>query len=125
MFNRRSSLAALLGSLFLLGAVHLCAQKPKPLTSLSAVHSISNATAAQSIPVAFEATVTYYEKGNVDLFVQDRKAAIYVETIPDLQVTTGDRVLVEGVTRASFRPEILARRVSVVRHGMPPTPVGA
>jgi diguanylate cyclase (GGDEF)-like protein len=125
MFNQRSSLAALLGSFCLFGAMSLCAQKPKPLTSLSAVHSISNATAAQSIPVAFEATVTYYEKGNIDLFVQDRNAAIYVETIPDLQVTTGDRVLVEGVTRASFRPEILATRVSVVRHGMPPTPVGA
>ena len=91
MFNRRSSLAALLGSLFLLGAMPLCAQKPRPLTSLSAVHSISNATAAQSLPVAFEASVTYYEKGNVDLFVQDRNIAIYVETTTDLKVATGDR----------------------------------
>ena len=125
MFNRRSSLAALLGSLFLLGAMHLCAQKPRPLTSLSAVHSISNATAAQSLPVAFEASVTYYEKGNVDLFVQDRNIAIYVETTTDLKVATGDRVLVEGTTRASFRPEILASRVSFVRHGTPPAAVEA
>ncbi|HEX4284172.1 MAG TPA: GGDEF domain-containing protein [Terracidiphilus sp.] len=87
------------------------------------MHAISNATAAQSIPVAFEGSVTYYEKGNIDLFVQDRNTAVYVETTPDLQVATGDRVLVEGITRASFRPEILATRVSVVRHGLPPAPV--
>jgi diguanylate cyclase (GGDEF)-like protein len=125
MFNQKASFAALLGSLCLLEAMSLCAEKPKPLTSLSVVHSISNAAAAQSLPVAFEASVTYYEKGNVDLFVQDRDMAIYVETNADLALAAGDRVLVEGITRASFRPEILASRVSIIRHGIPPAPVAA
>jgi diguanylate cyclase (GGDEF)-like protein len=125
MFNQKSSLAALLCSFCLLETSSLFAQKPKPLSSLAAVHSISNETAAQSLPVSFEASVTYYEKGNVDLFVQDRKTAIYVETTADLQLAAGDIVRVEGITRASFRPEILATRVSFVRHAMPPAPVKA
>ena len=127
MVDRRSSLAARLSSLSfcLLAALCLGAQQPQPLTTLAAVHAISNATAARSIQVAFEASVTYYEKGNVDLFVQDGDAAIYVETPPRLQVTTGDRVLVEGITRASFRPEIQAQRVTFLRHGTPPAPIEA
>jgi diguanylate cyclase (GGDEF)-like protein len=125
MTDRGSRLAAVLGSICLLAVVSLRAQRMEPLTSLSAVHAISNETAARSLPVKFEGTVTYYEKGNIDLFVQDGDAAIYVETSPDLQVRTGDRVLVEGITRASFRPEVLARRVTFLHHGTPPTPVRA
>jgi diguanylate cyclase (GGDEF)-like protein len=127
MVDRRSSLAARLGSFSfcLLAAVCLGAQQPRPLTTLAAVHAISNATAARSVPVAFEGSVTYYQKGNIDLFVQDGDAAIYVETPPNLQVTTGDRVLVEGITRASFRPEIQARRVTFLHHGTPPKPIEA
>ncbi|HUB31038.1 MAG TPA: GGDEF domain-containing protein [Terracidiphilus sp.] len=122
MLNRRLSLAVLLGSVFLLEAVSICAQRA-PLTSLAAVHAISNTKAAQSLPVDFEASVTYYEEGNVDLFVQDRGTAIYVETAPDLRIAAGDRVLVQGITRASFRPEILATKVTFLRHGLPPAPV--
>src|SRR5581483_3743925 len=115
--------AARLGSVCLLALASLRAQQP--LTSLSAVHAISNETAAQSLPVAFEGAGTYYEKGNIDLFVQDGDAAIYVETTPDLQVAAGDRVLVEGVTRPSFHPEIAGRRVTILRHGALPVPVQA
>jgi diguanylate cyclase (GGDEF)-like protein len=115
--------AARLGSICLLALVSLRAEQP--LTSISAVHAISNQTAARSIPVAFEGSVTYYEKGNVDLFVQDGDAAVYVETTPDLDVTAGDRVLVEGITRASFRPEIAGQRVTFLRHGTLPRPVEA
>src|SRR5579863_6019695 len=120
-----SRAAAILAPLCLLAALTLHAQQPKPLTSLAAVHAISNATAAQSIPVAFEGTVTYYENGNVDLFVQDQNTAIYVETTANLKLITGDRVLVEGITRASFRPEIQAERVLFLHHGAPPAPVDA
>ncbi len=125
MAHRSSRLAALLGSICLLAAVSLRAQQTEPLTSLSAVHAISNETAARSLKVSFEGSVTYYEKGNIDLFVQDGDVAIYVETTPDLAVTSGDRVLVEGITRASFRPEILAHRVTLLHHGTPPPPVKA
>ena len=123
MFRRGFIFAARLGSACLLALVSLRAQQP--LTSLSAVHAISNAAAARSIPVDFEGTVTYYETGNIDLFVQDGDAAIYVETTTDLQLRAGDRVRVEGTTRASFRPEILAQRVTYLRHGSLPVPVKA
>lgn len=125
MVDRSSRLAAVLGSICLLAVLSLRAQQTEPLTSLSAVHAISNETAARSLKVSFEGSVTYYEKGNIDLFVQDGDEAIYVETTPDLAVTTGDRVLVEGITRASFRPEILAHRVTLLHHGTPPLPVKA
>jgi diguanylate cyclase (GGDEF)-like protein len=123
MVHRGIIFAVRLGSLCLLALAPLCAEAP--LTSLSAIHAISNATAARSIPVAFEGTVTYYETGNIDLFVQDGDAAIYVETTSDLRLEAGDRVQVEGITRASFRPEILAKRVSFLRHGSLPAAVKA
>lgn len=119
------NLAARVGSFCLLAVVSMRAQPPQRITSLSAVHAISNATAARSVPVAFEGTVIYYENGNIDLFVQDGDSAIYVETTPDLRVRTGDRVLVEGITRASFRPEILAQRVTFLHHSTVPAPVEA
>src|SRR6266702_1665439 len=96
-----------------------------PLTSLREIHSLSHAQASQGLPVAFEATVTYYRKGNVDLFVQDGEFAIYVETHRNASLAEGDRVLVRGTTRDSFRPEILSDSVTVIGHGMTPQPVTA
>lgn len=108
---------------FAAGPVGLDAQQL--ITSLPAVRAVSNADAARQLPVAFEGTVTYYEKGNVDLFVQDGDKAIYVQTSPDLQLTAGDRVLVDGITRPSFRPEIVAQHVTVLGHGSLPAAVNA
>jgi hypothetical protein len=125
MANWRWSVGFLLGGILMYTAPVFCAQQTSPLTSLEAIHAISNAEAARSIPVVFEATVTYYEKKNVDLFVQDGDVAIYVETSPDLEIETGDRVRVEGMTRASFRPEIAAKRVTFLHHGAPPPAVEA
>jgi diguanylate cyclase (GGDEF)-like protein len=103
------------------------AQQPatRPLTSLAAIHALSNAEAANSIPVAFEAIVTYYKKGDGNLFVQDGDTAIYVEAKDDLNLAVGDRVLVRGITHASFRPEITNGLVTVLGHGQPPAPVRA
>ncbi len=95
------------------------------LDSLRAIHSLTNSQADNAIPVAFEASVTYYRKGNVDLFVQDGDAAIYVEAPSNGDYTTGDRVLVRGVTRGSFRPEIKGRQVTFLHHGLPPPPMPA
>ena len=98
---------------------------PAPLTSLRAVHVLTNAQAATAIPVAFEATVTYYAKGDVDLFVQDGDLALYVEAPRTANVDPGDRVLVHGKTRASFRPDIVADAVTILGHGALPKPVPA
>jgi len=102
------------------------AAAPETITSLAALHSLSNAEAAQSIPVAFEATVTYHIPGTIGLFVQDGGFAIYADAPKNATLTPGDRVLVRGVTRgAGFRPDIVADSVVVLGHGSVPAPVPA
>jgi diguanylate cyclase (GGDEF)-like protein len=98
------------------------ASTPAPLTSLRQIHLLNNAEAATGIPVNFEATVTYYAKGDIDLFVQDDDVAIYVEASRTADLEPGDRVLVHGKTRASFRPDIVADRVAVLGHVPLPKP---
>lgn len=97
----------------------------KPLDSLAAIHALTNSQANLALPVAFQATATYYRKGDIDLFVQDGNTAIYVEASPTTNVSAGDRVLVVGHTQASFRPEIKADSVTVVGHDALPAPVPA
>ncbi len=101
------------------------AAPPDTITSLAALHSLTNDEAAKSIPAAFEATVTYHIKGSVGLFVQDGGSAIYIDAPKDVTLTPGDRVLVRGKTHASFRPDIVAESVTVIGHGAAPAPVPA
>ena len=51
----------------------------QPLTSLRAIHALTNAQASHQLPVSFEATVTYYRGYERTLFVQDGDVAIYVK----------------------------------------------
>ncbi|HTB96258.1 MAG TPA: GGDEF domain-containing protein [Terracidiphilus sp.] len=95
------------------------------LATLQAIHTLSTARAATGLPVAFEATVTYYSKSDVDLFVQDGDLAVYVETTQNQNLLPGDRVLVRGKTRGSFKPDVVAESVTVLRHGPILTPVKA
>jgi len=101
------------------------AQQPPQRITLAALHALTNAQANQMRRVAFEGYVTYYKKGDLDLFVQDGDAAIYVEVGRDTRVAVGDRVLVVGTTRASFRPEIKGDTVTTIGHGVLPDPVHA
>ena len=98
---------------------------PAALTTLHAIHALSKADAQKGLPVAFEATVTYYTRTGIDLFVQDGGEAIYVETRPFQDLTLGDRVLVQGKTRDSFHPDVLSSSVTRVHSGTPPVPVPA
>ncbi|HTW80535.1 MAG TPA: GGDEF domain-containing protein [Terracidiphilus sp.] len=107
------------------GSVHAVAAPHDTITSLAALHSLNNDEAAKSIPVAFEATVTYHIKGSVGLFVQDGGLAIYVDAPANVTLTPGDRVLVRGETHSGFRPEIEAESVTVVGHEAVPAPVPA
>jgi len=106
------------------GSASASAASPAPLTSLQAVAALSNAQAEQHLPVSFEATVTYYGFRRV-LFVQDGEAAIYVGAPADLNLVPGDRVLVTGSVRPSFRPYVVGDEVKVLSHGSLPTPVHA
>jgi diguanylate cyclase (GGDEF)-like protein len=123
--GRRFWRVAFLGCASGFASVCAAAQNPPVLSTLSSIHALTNREADRTLAVAFEATVTYYQNDNIDLFVQDADTAIYIETVPGLNVRTGDRVLVEGTTRGSFRPEILAKKVTFLHHGEPPPPVRA
>jgi diguanylate cyclase (GGDEF)-like protein len=98
---------------------------PASLTTLQAVHALTNDEASLAHPVAFAATVTFYRDLGTDLFVQDGGVAIYVYFRAGANLHPGDRVLVRGVTRNSFRPIVVAESVTVLGHGAPPVPVAA
>jgi diguanylate cyclase (GGDEF)-like protein len=98
---------------------------PGPLTSISAISTLSNAQANQALPVAFEATVTYYPGYNNLLFVQDGRWAVFVFADTSLKLLPGDRVLVRGTTQSSFRPIVVSNSITVLRHGTLPKPVTA
>jgi diguanylate cyclase (GGDEF)-like protein len=101
------------------------AAEPGALTTLHAIHSLTKTEARGGLHVAFEATVTYYNRSDVDLFVQEGGEAMYVETKPNEDLAPGDRVLVRGKTRDSFTPDVLSDSVTVLHHGAPPEPVAA
>lgn len=72
------------------------------LTSLKAIHALTNQQASTQIPVDFEATVTYYRDYERTLFVQDGETAIYVYADTRLQLMPGDRIRIRGtLTRVS------------------------
>jgi diguanylate cyclase (GGDEF)-like protein len=96
---------------------------PSPAITLSAAATLTNAQASQRLPVAFEATVTYYRSYDKDLFVQDGNAAIYVHATTNLKLTPGDRVLVRGTTHESFRPYVNSGDITVIGHGALPKPI--
>ena len=98
---------------------------PTTLTSLHDVIALSNDQARQSLPVAFEATVTYFRGYERTMFVQDGDAAIYVQTTTHLNLAAGDRILVRGKTVPSFRPFILASGIVRMEHGSLPKSVPA
>ncbi len=102
------------------GATAAWTEAPAALNSLHAVHSLTNSQASQALPVAFEATVTYYRSSDIDLFVQDGNAAIYVSFKPGAALLPGDRVLISGKTEDSFRPMVDADSVTFIRHGIAP-----
>ena len=99
------------------------AAEPATLTTLRAIHELSNAEAARQLPVAFEATVTYYRGYETTLVVQDGDAGIYVHAPMDAKLVPGDRVLIKGTTRPSFNPYIEPSSITLLRHGPPLKPL--
>jgi diguanylate cyclase (GGDEF)-like protein len=117
----KSSVAIL--AIVLAGASAAGATGPARITSLHAVRALSNAEAAREFPVAIRATVTYYRSYEHTLFVQDGLDAIYVNVTDVLNIATGDKVLIEGSTRTSFRPIIIASKITRLGDGTLPLPL--
>jgi diguanylate cyclase (GGDEF)-like protein len=101
------------------------ATAPPALTTLREIHILNSAEAAQGLPVSFEGTVTYYNKSDIDLFLQDDGLGIYVQTTMGAGLALGDRVLVRGHTRDSFRTDIISDSVTLLHHGDLPKPQAA
>ena len=108
-----------------LASVAWGAAPPTTLTTLRAIHALSNAEADKGLPVAFEATVTYFSRAAYVLFVQDDGAGIFVGPKPEYKLVPGDRVLIRGKIQGSFRPIVLSDSISLVGHGDLPKPVPA
>src|SRR5579863_9566508 len=115
----------LVASLFAGLSLTALAAAPPTLTTLSAIHKLTNAEASMAVPVAFEATVTYFRGYERTLFVQDGDNAIYVQATTNLKLEPGDRILIRGFTRDSFRPIIMSSDLTFLRHDNLPTPVDA
>ncbi|MGD0735702.1 MAG: GGDEF domain-containing protein [Terracidiphilus sp.] len=96
------------------------AQSPAPLTTLRAIHALTNAEAHHELPVAFEATVTYFRSYERTMFVQDGDVAIYVQATTNTKLVPGDRVLIKGTTRDSFRPFVMSDNITFLHHGTVP-----
>lgn len=97
----------------------------QPLTSVQAIRALPKAVANKALPVDFEATVTYFHPDFRYLFVQDGEHAIFVYTPVGTVLSGGDRIRIQGVTHAEFRPDVVASSITVLRHGAMPTPMKA
>src|ERR1700679_1375404 len=101
-------------SILLGWAIAAWAATPAALTTLRAIHGLTNSQAAQAPPVAFEATVTYFRGYERTLFVQDQGVGIYVAATTGLNLLTGDRILIRGVIRNNFRPYIESSDITLL-----------
>ena len=88
-------------------AAAVSAAAPAPLTTLRAIHALTNAEADHGLPVAFEATVTYYNSGLYTLFVQDDGAGIYVRPPQNaklvMRIGNTTRQLIEALQALAVR----------------------
>jgi diguanylate cyclase (GGDEF)-like protein len=96
-----------------------------PLTSLSAIHALTNEQAKEAQSVNFEATVVYSRGYENLLFIEDGDAAIFVRPPTNATLAPGDRVQVRGTMQASFHPLVVGATVTVLHHGAPPAPAPA
>jgi diguanylate cyclase (GGDEF)-like protein len=101
------------------------AESPATPTSLSLrdVHALTNDEASKGLPVAFEATVTYFPGYEHLLFVQDGDIANFVLASTTAKLVPGDRILVKGKTQESFHPIVVSSDITVLHHGALPKPI--
>lgn len=110
----------------ILGCTSVCrAAAPAQLTTLRAIAVLTNEQAHAHLPVAFQATVTYFFGAGQDIDVQDGDVAIFVRNTQPVHLVPGDRVLVTGTTEPSFLPYILSSSITVLYHGSLPRPTPA
>ncbi len=99
---------------------------PPPLTRIEQLRELTRQQAALAPEVCFHGVVTYYDPGNLDLFVQDSTAGTWVsiEGVPKFDLKVGDWVELRGVGQwLDFAPEVGKPRIRVLgRALLPPAP---
>jgi diguanylate cyclase (GGDEF)-like protein len=98
---------------------------PVALTTLSAIHALSNSEASEHSPVDFEATVTYFRWYTRELFVQDGNTAIFIFLTKDIKLAPGDRIRIRGIMQPSFHPLVQTDDITVIGHADLPQSVPA
>jgi diguanylate cyclase (GGDEF)-like protein len=93
------------------------------VTTLRAIHALTNEEAGRGLPVTFEATVTYYRSIEKTLFVQDGDVGIYVSPPGDMKLVPGDRVIVRGKTQSSFNPFVVGESITLLGKAPLPKPM--
>jgi signal transduction histidine kinase len=99
-----------------------------PLRSLAEVRALPVEAARASQSVRIEAVVLYADASTHDMIVHDGATACYAITdfraaAPENRPKTGDRVLLEGVTRTDgFLPHIESRTWTILGHAELPEP---
>jgi diguanylate cyclase (GGDEF)-like protein len=96
-----------------------------PLRSLAAVEALDNRTAAASLPVNLEATVTYFRPYEQTMFVEDGGVAGFVLATTDATVRPGDRIRIRGTTHSGLRPYVVSSDIALVGHDRLPQPRAA
>jgi len=81
--------------------------RPKPLTTVEQVRSLSKPAAAEHRPVHLRAVVTYIDPVSGDLFLNDRTGGIWLQWKPPLpKPAFGDLLDVVATTDYSFAPDV-------------------
>jgi diguanylate cyclase (GGDEF)-like protein len=96
------------------------AAAPGTLTTVQAIHALSNSKVGKGQPAEFEATVTYFRNYEKTLFVQDGDVALYVLGTTNLKLLPGDRILVKGRTNGSFHPIVVSSDITLLHHDTMP-----
>ncbi|UWZ86364.1 GGDEF domain-containing protein [Occallatibacter riparius] len=110
-------------TILLVGLAIAPALHAAPLTSLQAIHKLTNEQATAHLPVEFDATVTFYRGYENTLFVQDGDAAIFVQPLKAYNLSPGDRIHIRGNTQESFRPLVAHAEISLIGHSRLPQPL--
>jgi len=104
----------------LLGLSSTAWRRACPLTTLRAIHAVTNAEPAKRrrSPSRDGYLPRGYER---NMFVQDGDVAIYVRTTPNPSFLPGDRVLVTERC-GEFSPIVIASSVTLLHTGPSPSP---
>ncbi|HEV2484648.1 MAG TPA: diguanylate cyclase [Terracidiphilus sp.] len=125
MKNVLPQLAIVLGCISISWANAPASSSTAPLTSVRAIRSLTNAEASRGLPVAFQATVTYFRDYRRNLFVQDANDGLFVSPTASASLVPGDRVLIKGTTASGYRTTVVSSDITVLGHDVSPKPVPA